>query len=146
MTRGRLTMVVAGGAVVLAGVCATGSLKAQQPGFKRVELQKHDLGIPGREVVQARAEFDPGASIGKHTHPGEEFGYILEGTLEFEVAGKPNQKLKAGDAFFIPPETIHAAKNVGSGPAKVLATYVVEKGKPLATMVKETAASTPTPK
>ncbi len=139
-------MVVAGGALALAGVWATGSLKAQQPGFKRVELQKHDLVIPGREVVQARAEFDPGASIGKHTHPGEEIGYVLEGTLEFEVAGKPIVSLKAVDAFFIAPETIHAARNVGSAPAKVLATYVVEKGKPLATMVKETAASTPTPK
>jgi quercetin dioxygenase-like cupin family protein len=146
MTRRRLTMIAAGGALALAGVWATGSLKAQQPGFKRVELQKHDLGVPGREVVQARAEFDPGASVGKHTHPGEEFGYILEGTLEFEIAGKPNATLKAGDTFFIPPETIHAAKNVGSAPAKVLATYVVEKGKPLSTMVKETAASAPTPK
>jgi quercetin dioxygenase-like cupin family protein len=139
-------MAVAGCALALAGVWAAGSLKAQQPGFKRVELQKHDLSIPGREVVQARAEFDAGASIGKHTHPGEELGYILEGTLEFEVAGRPNARLKAGDAFFIPPETIHAAKNVGGAPAKVLATYVVEKGKPLATMVKETAASTPAPK
>ena len=146
MTRRRLTMALAGGAVALAGVWATGSLKAQQPGFKRVELQRHDLGIPGREVVQARADFDAGASIGKHTHPGEEFGYILEGTLEFEVAGKPNARLKAGETFFIPPETIHAAKNVGSAPAKVLATYVVEKGKPLSTMVKETAASAPAPK
>lgn len=144
MTRRRLTLVVAGAAAALAGVWATGSLKAQQPGFKRVELQRKDLaGITGREVVQARAEFDPGASIGKHTHPGEEFGYILEGTLEFEVAGRPNAKVKAGETFFIPPETIHAAKNVGGGPAKVLATYVVEKGKPLATMVKATAATAP---
>jgi quercetin dioxygenase-like cupin family protein len=146
MHRRTIMMAVAGGAAVLVGAWASGSLKAQQPGFKRIELQRHDLGIPGREVVQARAEFDPGASIGKHTHPGEEFGYILEGSLEFEIAGKPNATLKAGETFFIPPGTVHAAKNVGNGPAKVLATYVVEKGKPLATMVKETAASTPAPK
>jgi quercetin dioxygenase-like cupin family protein len=146
MTRRRLTMVVAGAAAVLAGVWASGSLKAQQPGFKRVELQKHDLGVPGREVVQARAEFEPGAAVGKHTHPGEEFGYLLEGTLELEVAGKPNTRLKAGDAFFVPAETIHAARNVGGTPAKVLATYVVEKGKPLSSMVKETAATTSAPK
>src|SRR3954453_7955193 len=99
MTRRRLTMVVAGGIAALAGVWATGSLKAQQPGFKRVELQRHDLGTPGREVVQVRAEFDAGASVGKHTHPGEEFGYVLEGTLELEIAGKPNATVKAGDAF-----------------------------------------------
>jgi len=143
MHRRNIMLAVAFGAAVLAGVWASGALNAQQPGFKRTELQRHDLGIPGREVVQARAEFDTGASIGKHTHPGEEFGYILEGSLEFEIAGKPNATLKAGDAFFIPPETVHAAKNVGKGPAKVLATYVVEKGKPLATMVgKETATAT----
>jgi quercetin dioxygenase-like cupin family protein len=141
MTRRRLTLVLAGAA--LAGVWATGSLLAQQPGFKRVPLQKQDLSVPGREVVQARAEFDPGASVGQHTHPGEEIGYVLEGTLQLEVAGKPSATLKAGDAFFVPPETIHSAKNAGTGPAKVLSSYVVEKGKPLSTMVKETAASTP---
>jgi len=132
-------MAVAGGAALLIGFWAIGS-RAQQAGFKRVELQKHDVGH-GYEVVQARAEFDPGAAIGKHTHPGEEFGYILEGTLEFEIAGKPNATLKAGDTFFIPPNTVHAAKNVGGGPARVLATYHVEKGKPLASMVKEPTAS-----
>ena len=140
MTRRRLTIVVAGAAAAVAGVWGTGSLLAQQPGFKRVELQKHDLSIPGREVVQARAEFEPGAAVGSHTHPGEEISYILEGTLELQVAGKPNTTLKAGDAFMVPAETVHAAKNVGNGPAKVLATYVVEKGKPLTTPVKATAA------
>src|SRR2546425_311466 len=97
MTRRRITIAVAGAAAALAGLWATGSLKAQAPGFKRVELQKNDVSVPGREVVQARAEFEPGASVGKHTHPGEEFGYLLEGTLELEVAGKPNTTLKAGD-------------------------------------------------
>ena len=146
MNRRRFTMAVAGGAAALIGAWASGSLKAQQPGFKRVELQRHDLAVPGREVVQARAEFEPGASIGKHTHPGEEIGYLLEGTLELEVAGMPNSTLKAGDAFFVPAGTAHAAKNVGKSPAKVLATYVVEKGKPLATLVKEPTTSTPAPK
>jgi quercetin dioxygenase-like cupin family protein len=146
MTRRRLTMVLAGAAAALVGVWATGSLLAQQPGFKRVPLQKQDLSIPGREVVQARAEFDQGAAVGLHTHPGEEIGYVLEGTLQLEVAGKPSTTLKAGDAFFVPAETIHAAKNVGSGPTKVLSSYVVEKGKPLSTMVKETAATTPASK
>jgi quercetin dioxygenase-like cupin family protein len=141
MNRRRLTVAMAGVAAALIGIWASGSLKAQQPGFRRAELQRHDLGTPGREVVQMRAEFDEAASVGKHTHPGEEIGYLLEGTLEVEVAGKPNVTLKAGDTFFIPQGTIHAAKNVGKGPAKVLATYVVEKGKPLATMVKEPAAT-----
>jgi quercetin dioxygenase-like cupin family protein len=129
-------MVMAGAVVAIAGSWGTGSLKAQQPGFKRVELQRHDLGTPGREAVQVRAEFDPGGSVGKHTHPGEELGYLLEGALELEVDGKPNATLKPGDAFFIPAGTVHAARNVGKAPAKVLATYIVEKGKPLATVMK----------
>src|SRR2546421_11799980 len=106
MTRRRLTMVVAGGVAALVGVWATGSLKAQQPGFKRVELQRHDLGTPGREAVQARAEFYPGASVGKHTHPGEELGYLLEGTIELEGEGKATATEKAGNAFFIPAGTV----------------------------------------
>jgi quercetin dioxygenase-like cupin family protein len=143
MKRRTLAVAAAFGTALLVALWAGGSLRAQQPGFKRVELQRHDLGTPGREVVQVRAEFDVGGAVGKHTHPGEEFGYVLEGELELEIAGKPNARVKAGDSFFVPPETIHAAKNVGKGPTKILATYVVEKGKPVATMVKEAAASTP---
>jgi quercetin dioxygenase-like cupin family protein len=135
MNRTRLTTALAA-AVALSGALAIRSLHAQQTGFKRVELQRHDIGVQGREVVQTRAEFDAGGSIGKHTHPGEEFGYLLEGNLEVQIEGKPAATLKAGDAFFVPAGTVHAAKNVGSGAAKVLATYVVEKGKPLASMIK----------
>ena len=123
------------------GIWASGASRAQQPGFKRVEVQKHDLSAHGREVVQVRAEFEPGASVGLHTHPGEEVSYLLEGTLELEVAGKPNATVKAGDPIFVPAGTPHAAKNVGTGRAVVLATYIVEKGKPLSTPVKETAAA-----
>ena len=110
--------------------------RAQQPGGKRTDLQRHDLSVPGREVVQARVELDPGVASGKHWHPGEEIIYVLEGSLEYEVEGKPPVRLKAGDVLFIPAGTIHAAKNVGSGNGAELATYVVEKGKPLVVMVK----------
>ena len=110
--------------------------RAQQAGTQRTELQRHDLGAPGREVVQAIVGFDPGVVFGKHTHPGEEIVYVLEGSLEYQVEGKPPMTLKAGDVLFIPAGTIHAAKNVGSGHAKELATYVVETGKPLVAMVK----------
>jgi len=109
---------------------------AQQPGTNRTDLQRHDLSVPGREVVQARVDFDRGAAFGKHTHPGEEIIYVLEGSLEYQVEGKPPMTLKAGDVLLIPAGTIHAAKNVGRGTAKELATYVVEKGKPLVVMVK----------
>ena len=110
--------------------------RPQQPGIKRTDLQRHDLSVPGREVVQARVELDPGVAFGKHWHPGEEIIYVLEGSLEYQVEGKPPVTLKAGDVLFIPAGTIHAAKNVGSGNGAELATYVVEKGKPLITLVK----------
>jgi quercetin dioxygenase-like cupin family protein len=110
--------------------------QAQQAGTKRTDLQRHDLSVPGREVVQVRVDFDPGYVSPKHTHPGEEIVYVLEGSLEYEVEGEPPVTLKAGDVLFIPAGTIHAAKNVGSGNGAELATYVVEKGKPLITLVK----------
>jgi quercetin dioxygenase-like cupin family protein len=72
----------------------------------------------------------------KHTHPGEEIIYVLAGSLAYEIEGKPPMTLKAGDVLFIPAGTIHAAKNVGNETASELATYVVEKGKPLLTLVK----------
>jgi quercetin dioxygenase-like cupin family protein len=109
---------------------------AQPPGIKRTDLQRHDLGVPGREVVQVRVELAPGVSFPKHTHPGEEIIYVLEGTWEYTVEGKPPVTLKAGEVLFIPAGTIHEVKNVGSGNAAELATYVVEKGKPLVVLVK----------
>ena len=110
--------------------------RAQQPGIRRTDLQRHDLSAPGREVVQVRVDFDPGVAFGKHSHPGEEIVYVIEGSLEYEVEGKPPVTLKAGEVLFIPTGTIHAAKNVGSGNGAELATYLVEKGKPLVVMVK----------
>ena len=120
----------------IAAALAAGLLYAQAPGLKRTELQDRDLSIPGRHVVQARVEFDPGAGIGRHTHPGEEISVVLEGSLLLEVDGQPPRTVKAGEAFFIPAGVIHAGKNPGSGKGVVLATYVVEKGKPVATLVK----------
>jgi quercetin dioxygenase-like cupin family protein len=124
-------------AVLLVGSClALHVAWAQQPGITRTDLQRHDLSVPGREVIQVRVDIDPGVVAPKHTHPGEEIIYVLEGTLEYEVEGQPPVTLKAGDVLFIPAATIHAAKNVGRGNAAELATYVVEKGKPLLTLVK----------
>lgn len=104
---------------------------ARQPGIKRTDLQRHDLSVPGREVVQVRVDLAPGVAFGRHSHPGEEIVYVIEGSLEYEVEGRPPVTLKAGEVLFIPAGTIHAAKNVGSGNGAELATYVVEKGKPL---------------
>ena len=106
---------------------------AQQPGFKRTVIQQENLSIPGRESVTAIAEFQPGGTVGRHTHPGEEIGYILEGAIVLEQDGKPAVTLGAGKTFFIPSGTIHNATNKGQSQARVLANYIVEKGKPVAT-------------
>jgi len=109
---------------------------AQPVGARRIDLQRHDLSVTGREVIQTIVELAPGTTAPRHTHPGEEIIYVLEGTWEYTVEGKPPVTLKAGEVLFIPAGTIHSAKNVGSGNAAELATYIVEKGKPLVTLVK----------
>jgi quercetin dioxygenase-like cupin family protein len=135
----KMTRTMAVALLIVASGLALHVTRAQEAGpagIKRTDLQRHDLSIPGREAIQVRVDFAPGAAFGKHRHPGEEVIYVLEGSLEYEIEGKPPMTLKAGDVLFIPAGTIHAAKNVGSGNAGELATYVVEKGKPLVELVK----------
>ena len=110
--------------------------QAQLPGTRRIDLQQHDLSIPGREVVQARVEIDPGVTSSRHRHPGEEIVYVLEGTLEYRLDGRAPVTLKPGEVLFIPAGTIHSAKNVGGGAGAELATYLVKKGEPLLEVVK----------
>lgn len=132
----RFVVGAAAAAALALGMWGARSLHAQQPGFKRVELERHDIGNPNHEALLARGEFSPGAVAPKHTHPGEEVAYVLEGQLVLEVEGKPPATLQAGDVFFIPAGTVHSAKNASTSLTKVLSTYIVEKGKPLATPVK----------
>jgi quercetin dioxygenase-like cupin family protein len=105
--------------------------QAQQAGITRTNLERKDLSVPGREVIQVRVDFAPGVAFPPHSHPGEEIAYVIEGELEYQLEDKPPVRLKAGDVLFIPAGTIHSAKNVGSVSAAELATYIVEKGKPL---------------
>ena len=107
----------------------------QPPGITRTDLQQHDLSTPGREVIQNRVEISPEAPLFRHFHPGEEIIYVLEGKLEYQIEGDPPKRVKAGEALMVPAEAVHAVRNVGSGNAAELATYVVEKGKPLITLV-----------
>jgi len=122
--------------VLAAALLGCVALYAQQPGFTRKLLQDQNLSVNDRHAVQALAEFVPGGAAGKHTHPGEELGYVIEGTLQLEIACEPPRTVKAGESFFVPAGVVHDGKNIGSGPAKVLATYVVEKGKPVASPAK----------
>lgn len=116
-------------------VAALGVASAQQPTFKRTELQRGDLSTPGREAITAVVDFPVGTASGKHTHFGEEIGYILEGTVTVEVEGKPPVVLKPGGVFLIPAGTVHNARNTDAGASKLLANFIVEKGKPLGTPV-----------
>jgi quercetin dioxygenase-like cupin family protein len=111
-------------------------LQAQQPQSKRTDLQRHDISSPGREVVQVRVEFDPGYVAPRHTHFGEEIIYVLEGELEYYIEGRSPVTVRPGDVLFVPAGTIHSVKNIGRGNGAELATYIVEKGKPLITLVK----------
>ncbi len=104
---------------------------AQMAGIHRTDLVQHDLVIPDREGVQVRVDLDPGAFAPKHTHPGEEIAYVLQGTLEYQLGDNPPVTLKTGESLFIPAGTPHSARNVGSGKASELATYIVKKDAPL---------------
>nr|WP_249154646.1 cupin domain-containing protein [Bradyrhizobium manausense] len=123
-------------ALIAGSVLAAPAALAQQAGVTRTDLQRHDLSVPGREAVQVRVDLAPGVAFGKHTHPGEEIIYVLAGSLEYQIEDKPPVTLKAGDVLFIPAGTVHAARNVGSVTGSELATYIVEKGKPLLALVK----------
>ena len=122
--------------LIVATVLAPYGARTQQPAIGRTDVLRQDFDIPGREVIQVRVDFAPGAAFGRHAHPGPEIAYVLEGTLEYQFDGKPPVILKAGQALFIPAGAIHSARNVGSGKAAELATYIVEKSKPLLELAK----------
>jgi quercetin dioxygenase-like cupin family protein len=122
--------------VLLIALAAVGALSVDaQTGFSRIVLQDQPLSVAGRHAVTARAEFAPGAAAGRHAHPGEEIGYILEGSVELSVEGRPTVLLKPGDVFYIPMGVPHDGRNPGSSKAALLSTFVAEQGKPLASPV-----------
>ena len=118
---------------VVGVLLAAGALVAQNPGIQRTILQRKDISMPGREAVIARVEIAPGASAGRHTHPGEEISYILEGQGDVLVDGQPVLHVKPGDSFVIPNGAIHDAHNTGTVPLRLVGVYLVDKSKPLAT-------------
>ena len=103
----------------------------QVQGLTRTGLQQQDLSIPGRELIQNRVDIDPDAPAIRHWHPGEEIIHVLEGSLEYDIDGEPPRTVSAGEALTVPAEAVHSVRNVGGGNAAELATYVVEKDKPL---------------
>jgi quercetin dioxygenase-like cupin family protein len=109
------------------------ALFGQNPGFKRTVVERADVSVPGREAVITHVEVNPGVSVGRHTHPGEEISYVIEGEGELLIEGQPARKLKAGDGFIVPAGAKHDARNTGTTELKLAAIYLVEKGKPIAT-------------
>jgi len=122
--------------LLVAAQQASAQAPPDMPGITRTSLQQEELSIPGRVVVQTRVDFAPGAVVPKHRHPGEEIVYVLTGTLEYRVEGQPIQILRPGEVLFIPKGVVHSATNVSVESASELATYVVEKEKPLSEFVK----------
>ncbi len=103
--------------------------------LERREVQRSASSIPGREIVQVLTSIPAGVSSGWHTHPGEEVGYIVAGTVEMRIRGRDTLTLHAGDGFLIPPGTPHDARDVGPGTGQMLSTYLVEAGRPLVTLL-----------
>ena len=106
---------------------------SQNPSLQRTIVHKADVSVPGREAVITRVEIAPNGRAGRHTHPGDEITYVLEGEGEILIEGQPALKIKAGDGFVVPGGVRHDARNTTVGTLKLVAIYVVEKGKPLST-------------
>ncbi len=107
-----------------------GTTVPRAPGLKRTDIQEHDLSVPGRQVIQNRVDISPDAPLFRHKHPGEEVIYVLEGSLQYDIDGQPPTRVSAGEGLMVPAETVHTVKNIGTGNAAELATYIVEEGKP----------------
>jgi quercetin dioxygenase-like cupin family protein len=123
--------------LLLAFLSAVVPSRAEPPAaLKRIAVYHADLAEPGREAVVVQAELAPGAHAGRHTHPGDEIAYVVEGAPEVTVEGESARRLKPGDAFVVKAGRMHDVRNDGSAPVRVIAVYVVEKGKPLATPAK----------
>jgi quercetin dioxygenase-like cupin family protein len=123
----------------IAGFAATGVIteaQAQAAGLKRTVLQKTEVPNTNYVTILAMVEIDAGASVARHTHPGVESTYVVEGGLELSVKGEPVKAVKPGDGFQVPPETPHAARN-GDKPTKLIVTFVVDRDKPLASPAPE---------
>jgi quercetin dioxygenase-like cupin family protein len=129
------TILMTAAAIVVTTLGIQGLRAQPAPSVKRNILLKKDMTIPGREAVMALVELPPGSTEGKHTHPAEVYGFVLEGTVTLEVEGQPTRTLNAGDVLTIAPGQVHEGSNRGTAPAKISAVFIAEKGKPLTTQV-----------
>ena len=120
----------------IAGFAATDvsaqSAPAATTGLRRKVLSQTEGPAPGYVTIVAEVEIDPNVLVGRHTHPGIESGYVIEGEIELPIEGQPTKVYKTGEAFQVPPSTPHAGAKSGAKAVRIVSTFVVEKGKPLA--------------
>jgi quercetin dioxygenase-like cupin family protein len=138
MTRRQFTGVATCAICAAAGLVPVGASAADAPagtatgGLKRKLLSQTDGPMPGYTTIIAEVTIEPGVTVARHTHPGIESGYLVEGELTLSIEGMPTRQLKPGDGFQVPVARPHAGDKNGPKRAIVVSTYVVEKGKPLA--------------
>jgi quercetin dioxygenase-like cupin family protein len=128
-SRTRIIVLIAGTAALVAQLPAN----AQQPAVQRKVLLQQDLTIPGYQAVLVSVEIPVGGREGRHTHPGSVLVHVEEGALTLDYEGKPTVTYKVGESFYVEPGKIHEGINRGNTPIKAIATFIVEKGKPLTT-------------
>ena len=116
------------GAAIVATIAVSA---AQQPSAKWKELQRHDLTVASGEGVSMLIEIPVGGVSARHSHPGEDFGYLMEGTIVLTIDGYPPLTVKAGEIFFTPRGHVHSARNIGTTTARAIDTYIIDKGKPV---------------
>ena len=123
----RRVALISGGAILLTlAICG-----AQKPSAKWTELQRHDLGDLGREGVEMAIEIPPGVTTARHSHPGDDFGYVIEGTIVLQVDGNPPLTVHAGETFYTARGHVHNARNIGTTTARAVDTYIIDNGKPV---------------
>ena len=125
MTSTRSMLILRVAILAAIAVCA-----AAPPAAKWTELQRREIPGTGLDGMTTVIEIPPGATSARHSHPGEDFGYLIEGTIVLQIDGKPPMTLKAGDVFFTERGRIHNARNIGTTTARAVDTYVIDKGKP----------------
>ncbi len=117
---------------LIVGEAAAQTPPAATPGVTRKILSQTDGPTAGYVTLLVEATIEPGVAVGRHTHPGIESAYVLEGGFELPIQGQPTRTIKPGDGFQIPPDTPHAGGPPATARTRILITYVLEKGKPLA--------------
>jgi quercetin dioxygenase-like cupin family protein len=118
-------------ALIFAACILATILVSAAPAAKWTELQRHDLANTGREGVEMSIEIPPGVTTARHSHPGDDFGYVIEGTIVLMVDGKPPQTVKAGETFYTERGHVHTARNIGKTTARAVDTYIIDKGHPV---------------